>query len=162
MWPEPVRRVADFLRAAHAEARLEEFPDGTPTADAAARAAGVETAQIVKSLVFVADERPVLVLVPGDRRADAGKIAGEVGAAKVRVARADEVAGATGFEPGAVAPFPHGELPVLIERSLLAHEHVWIGAGSPRHMARVRPGELLRLTRGRAMDAVATPEYHST
>jgi prolyl-tRNA editing enzyme YbaK/EbsC (Cys-tRNA(Pro) deacylase) len=163
MWPESVRRVADALRAAHAEARIEEFPDGTPTAEAAARAVGAPTSQIVKSLVFVCDGRPVLALVPGDRRADAEKIAAAVGAREARVARADEVVAATGFEPGAVAPFPHPGIDhVMIERSLLGNDHVWVGAGSPKHMARLRPGELLRLTRGRAMDAVAAPAYHSS
>src|SRR5215208_812194 len=53
MWPEPVQRVSTFLQAAAVEARVEEFPEGTPTAEAAARAVGCEISQIVKSLVFV-------------------------------------------------------------------------------------------------------------
>jgi prolyl-tRNA editing enzyme YbaK/EbsC (Cys-tRNA(Pro) deacylase) len=162
MWPDPVRRVADFLRTANAEARIEEFPDGTPTAEAAARAVGAPASQIVKSLLFVCDGRPVLTLVPGDRRADSEKVARAAGATEVRVARREEVVAATGFEPGAVAPFPHpGIHLVMVDRSLLAHEQVWVGAGSDRHLACVRPGELLRLTNGRQMDVVATPAYHS-
>ncbi len=50
-WPEPVRRVAAVLEQAAAEARLEEFPDGAPTAEAAARALGCKLAQIIRSLV---------------------------------------------------------------------------------------------------------------
>jgi Cys-tRNA(Pro) deacylase len=162
MWPPPVQRVAAFLRESHAEARLEEFPQGTPTAEAAARAVGVDEAQIVKSLVFVCDGRPVVALVPGDRRADAGKVARAVGAESARVASRQEVEGATGFAPGAVAPFPlPGVEQVLIDRSLLAHEHVWVGAGSPRHMACLRPAELARLARARQMDAVDDRAYHS-
>jgi Cys-tRNA(Pro) deacylase len=156
VWPEPVQRVAAFLQEARAEASLEEFPEGTPTAEDAARAAGVDAAQIVKSLVFVCDDgRPVVALVPGDRRADAEKIARAVGAREARVGSRKEVEAATGFEPGAVAPFPlPGVEHVLIDRSLLAHEHVWVGAGSERHMARLRPAELARLARARQMDAV--------
>jgi prolyl-tRNA editing enzyme YbaK/EbsC (Cys-tRNA(Pro) deacylase) len=156
-WPPPVRRVADFLRDAQAEATLEEFPGaGTPTAEAAAKAVGVEPEQIVKSLVFVCDGLPVLVLVPGDRRADPGKIARAVDARECRVASAREVAAATGFAPGAVAPFPPSSVAaVLIDRALLAHEVVWVGAGSPNHMARLEPAELLRLSGARQMDAVA-------
>src|SRR5918996_2818135 len=156
MWPEPVRRVADFLRTAHAEARIEEFPDGTPTAEDAARAVGAPPSQIVKSLVFDCDGRPVLALVPGDRRADLAKIARAPGAGRARVATREEVVAATGFEPGAVAPFPHKGIDlVVVDRSLLTHERVWIGAGSPKHLACVGPHELLRLTKGREMDAVA-------
>jgi prolyl-tRNA editing enzyme YbaK/EbsC (Cys-tRNA(Pro) deacylase) len=154
-WPEPVERVSDFLREAGAEARVEEFPNGTPTADAAARAVGCELGQIVKSLVFDCDGRPVVVLVPGDRRADSEKVAQAAGCSFARIAGAGEVADATGFPPGAVAPFPLPRVERLfMERTLLAHGVLWVGAGSDRHMAALAPGELLRLSRARAMDVV--------
>ena len=69
-WPEPVERVAAYLRSAGAEARLEELESGTATAEDAARAAGCPIDQIVKSIVVLCDGRPVVALVPGDRRAD--------------------------------------------------------------------------------------------
>jgi len=161
-WPEPVQRVADFLRDAQAQARLEEFSKPTPTAEAAAKAAGVDSSQIVKSLVFVCDGRPVVAMIPGDRRADREKIARVVGAGNARVAKPEEVVAATGFAPGGVAPFPLPEATVvLLDRSLLVHEAVWVGAGSENHMARLVPAELLRLTRARQMDAVEDPTYDS-
>ena len=155
-WPEAVERVAAFLRDARAEARIEEFPDGTTTAQDAARAVGCEPAQIVKSLVFLCDGLPVLVLVPGDRRADPAKVAAATGAAKASVANAHDVQLATGFEPGAVAPFP---LPravqrVLIDPTLLGRGLVWVGAGSAHHVAGIQPAELVRLTRAGPMDVV--------
>ncbi len=154
-WPEPVERVAAFLRESGAEARLEEFPEGTPTARDAARAVGCELGQIVKSLVFDCEGKPVVVLVPGDRRADPRKVAAATSCAKARVAAPALVEQATGFEPGAVAPFPLPAVEqVLIDRSLLTHDLVWIGAGSSSHMAGLAPSELVRLTRARAMDAV--------
>ncbi len=157
-WPEPVERVAAFLRAAAAESRIEEFREGTPTAESAARAIGCDPGLIVKSLVFDCDGQFVLVLVPGDRRADAAKIAAAVGASRARIASAEQVEAATGFAPGAVAPFPAVNVArVLVERTLLAHEAVWIGAGSDRHMAGLPTAELLRLSRAEAVDAVKAP-----
>jgi prolyl-tRNA editing enzyme YbaK/EbsC (Cys-tRNA(Pro) deacylase) len=154
-WPEPVERVAAFLRGAGAEARLEEFPGGTPTAQAAADAAGCGLDQIVKSLVFVCDDDPVIALVPGDRRADEAKIAQAAGASSARIARAREVEAATGFPPGGVAPFPlPADSRVLLEQSLLSHDVVWAGAGSERHMVRLSPRELARLTRAEGSDLV--------
>jgi Cys-tRNA(Pro) deacylase len=154
-WPEPVQRVAHFLSVAGAEATLEEFPDGTPTAKDAARAVGAELGQIVKSIVVQADGRPVVALVPGDRRADTSKIAAAIGASTARVARPPEVEAATGFEPGAVAPFPLPRVSrILIDRGLLRHDRVWVGAGSERHMAGLAPSELVRLTRAQPMDVV--------
>jgi Cys-tRNA(Pro) deacylase len=154
-WPEPVERVAAFLRETATEARIEEFPAGTPTAVDAARAVGCELAQIVKSLVFDCDGRSVLALVPGDRRADARKIAAATGATRARVAGSEQVEAATGFKPGAVAPFPTRDVAqILVERTLLAHDRVWIGAGSDRHMVGLASSDLVRLTRAQPIDAV--------
>jgi prolyl-tRNA editing enzyme YbaK/EbsC (Cys-tRNA(Pro) deacylase) len=152
-WPEPVERVASVLRVGAVDARLEEFADGTPTAAAAARAIGCEGAQIVKSVVFVCDGRFVLALVPGDKRADPDRLSAAVGARYARVARAEEVVDATGFEPGAVAPFPVTNAShVLIDRALLGHDVVWIGAGSDRHMAGLAPHDLVRLAKAEVAD----------
>jgi prolyl-tRNA editing enzyme YbaK/EbsC (Cys-tRNA(Pro) deacylase) len=161
-WPEPVERVAAYLREAGAEARLEELESGTATAEDAARAAGCPLAQIVKSLVFVCDGRPVVALVPGDKRADPEKIARAAGAAEARIARGAEVLEATGFAAGAVAPFPLPNVDrVLIDQSLLGHDIVWVGAGSTTHLAALNPAVLVRLAKAQPMDAVQDSAYHS-
>ena len=119
---------------------------------------GCELRQIVKTLVFDCDGRYVLVLTPGDRRADAAKVAAAAGATRARVAGAAQVEAATGFPPGGVAPFPVRDVArVLIERTLLANERVWIGAGSPRHLASLPPSELVRLSRAQPADVSADP-----
>jgi Cys-tRNA(Pro) deacylase len=145
-WPEPVERVSAVLQAAAVDARIEQFDEGTPTARDAARAVGCDLSQIVKSLVLVCDGAYVLVLVPGDRRADERAVAELLGATEVRVAKPEEVVHATGFEPGGVAPFPQRAVTrALMDSSLLRHEVVWIGAGTPAHMAALAPSELARL-----------------
>ena len=155
-WPDPVERVSAVLRTAAVEARIEEFTEGTPTARDAAKAIGCDLSQIVKSLVLVCDGAFVLALVPGDRRADEAAVGAAVSAQLVRVARPDEVVHATGFEPGAVAPFPRRAVTQsLMDRSFFVHDVVWIGAGSPAHMASIAPAELLRLSGARAVDLVS-------
>lgn len=146
-----MQRVAGFLRENRVEARVEEFAEGTPTAADAAKATGAPIDQIVKSLVFACDGRPIVVMVPGDERADMARIAAVAGCERVKAVGADAIEQLTGFPPGGVAPFPlPGIETVLIERSLLAHEEVWIGAGSSRHMAALAPSDLARLARARA------------
>ena len=154
MWPEPVQRVSSFLGRAAVDASIEEFPEGTPTAEEAARAAGCRLEQIVKTLVFVCDGEFALALVPGDRRADPAKVAAAAGASEARVARGAEVREATGFDPGAVAPFPTDVDRVVMDRTLLQHGSVWIGAGSPAHVARLSPSDLQQLTGARTADLV--------
>jgi prolyl-tRNA editing enzyme YbaK/EbsC (Cys-tRNA(Pro) deacylase) len=152
-WPEPVERVSEVLRVAAIGGRIEEFPEGTPTARDAAKAVGCELSQIVKSLVFVCDGAFVLAMTPGDRRADDKAIAEAVGAELIRVATAEEVVHATGFEPGGVAPFPQRAITqTLIDRSFFAWQEVWIGAGTDRHMAALPPADLARLTRAKPID----------
>jgi Cys-tRNA(Pro) deacylase len=154
-WPDAVERVAAFLRQGGVEARIEEFAEGTPTAEDAARAVGCKLGQIVKSLVFDCDGAPFVVLVPGDRRADARKVARAAGSRRAKIVGPDEVRRLTGFAAGAVAPFPLPNVNrVLVDRQVLAHERVWIGAGSPRHMATLTPVDLVRLARAEPMDAV--------
>ena len=161
-WPEPVERVAAYLRKAGAEARLEELDSGTATAEEAAKAAGCTLDQIVKAIVLICDGKPVVALVPGNRRADLDKIGRVVGAAKVKVARRAEVEEATGFAPGAVAPFPLPNVDrVLIDQTLLTHDVVWVGAGSATHLAALHPGVLVRLARAQPVDAVQDSAYHS-
>lgn len=155
-WPEAVERVSSFLRAAGAEARIEEFSEGTPTAADAAAAVGCGLDQIVKSLVLMCDEKPVVALVPGDRRGDPAKVARALGAESARIATAIEVERATGFPPGGVAPFPLRNVEtVLMDRALLRHTLVWAGAGSERHMVGIAPAELGRLARAKPMDVAA-------
>ncbi len=154
-WPEPVQRVARALREGRVEARIEEFHEGTPTAADAAAATGASIDQIVKSLVFSCDGRAIVVMVPGDRRADTAKIAVAAGCERVKSVGAEAVEELTGFSAGGVAPFPlPGIQTVLIDRSLMTHEVVWMGAGSSRHMAALAPADLVRLARARPVDAV--------
>jgi prolyl-tRNA editing enzyme YbaK/EbsC (Cys-tRNA(Pro) deacylase) len=144
------------LLEAAVDASVHEFPTGTTTAEAAARAVGCDVEQIVKSIVFVVDGGYALALVPGDRRADNEKVAAASGSSRARVARPDEVVAATGFEVGAVAPFPSdGVDTVLLDRTLLQHSRVWFGAGSPSHVAALAPGDLQRLAGARTADLVS-------
>ena len=153
--PEPVERVASFLRDVGAEARLEELSEETPTAEAAADAIGCTLSQVVKSLVLVCDTAPVVALVPGDRKADTGRSHAFSARGELRSRAPRKVLAATGFRPGGVAPFPLERVAVvLVDRALLRHRTVWAGAGSERHMVALAPSELVRLTRGRVEDLV--------
>jgi prolyl-tRNA editing enzyme YbaK/EbsC (Cys-tRNA(Pro) deacylase) len=111
---------------------------------------GCELGQIVKSLVVIADTRPVLALVAGDRRGDLDAIATEVGASSAKMADADAVRETTGYAIGGVSPFDlPAELTVLIDDSLLRFETVYPAAGTPSSMVRLDFGDLETLSRGR-------------
>jgi prolyl-tRNA editing enzyme YbaK/EbsC (Cys-tRNA(Pro) deacylase) len=144
-----VARVVDAARRAGLEIEVERFPDGTRTAADAARAVGCEVAQIVKSLVFMADDSPVLALVSGANRVDLVRLAKIVGAGAARRADGDEARAATGFAIGGVPPFGHPVLvTVLVDQDLLSHERLWAAAGLPDAVFPIRPADLVRASGG--------------
>jgi Cys-tRNA(Pro) deacylase len=148
-----VARVTDAARAAGVDISVERFPEGTRTAADAALAVGCDVGQIVKSLVFMADGRPVVALVSGAHRVDLGRLADSIGAAEARRADGDEARAATGFAIGGVPPFGHsGAVTVLVDRALLAHERVWAAAGLPDAVFAIAPNELVRASGGTVAD----------
>jgi prolyl-tRNA editing enzyme YbaK/EbsC (Cys-tRNA(Pro) deacylase) len=140
--------VERFLREADARGiavEVREFPQGTKTAQDAARAIDCEVAQIVKSLVFVAGTEPFIALTSGANRADVGRLTELMGGRPVRRADADEARSATGYAIGGTPPFGHPRrLRVLCDRDLLAHDVVWAAAGTPNAVFPISPEDLLR------------------
>jgi len=132
---------------------VRRFPQGTKTAGDAARAVGCQVAQIVKSLVFVADGEPFLALTSGANRADPGRLAGLLGASEVRRASPEEARTATGFAIGGTPPFGHPQrLRVLVDRDLLSHTELWAAAGTPDAVFPIGPGPLLEASGGTPAD----------
>ncbi|WP_426956057.1 YbaK/EbsC family protein [Muricoccus radiodurans] len=147
-----VERVRAALRAAGHPDAVEAFPEGTRSAADAAAAVGCTVAQIAKSVVFRAGERPVLVIASGANQVDTAKVAALTG---LKIGRAEGawVRAVTGFAIGGVAPLGHQTLPVvLVDKDLFAHDRIWAAAGSPRHVFASTPGELLRISGGRRAD----------
>lgn len=133
--------------------RIRAFPDETRTAVQAAEALGCALGQIVKSLVFVADGRPVLVLMGGADRVDPLRVRGELGAQRVERADAATVRAATGYAIGGVPPFGHvTELPALADRGLLAHAELWAAAGTPHAVLPLSPDALVTHAGARVVD----------
>ena len=142
--PASTQRVAEAAAELGLDIAIREFPEGTRTAEDAARAIGVSAGQIVKSLVFVVDGRPVICFVSGTNRLDTGKLAGIAGATEVRRADADAVRAATGYAVGGVPPFGHAqELAVYCDIDLLQYDEVWAAAGTPMSVFAIPPQTLV-------------------
>jgi prolyl-tRNA editing enzyme YbaK/EbsC (Cys-tRNA(Pro) deacylase) len=124
---------------------VREFPQGTRTAEDAARAVGCRVGQIVKSVVFVAGDRPFLALTSGPNRADMGRLSELMEGVRIRQATPDEAREATGFAIGGTPPFGHPRpLRVLLDRDLLSHDVLWAAAGTPHAVFPITPGDLIR------------------
>lgn len=156
-----IDRVRNYFTANQLDIVIRELPDSTRTAQLAADAVGCELGQIVKSLVFILDERDTaLALVAGDRRADPFKLARAVRASTVRIANANEVRARTGFAIGGVAPVAHtsDEMDTFLDASLLRFQTVWAAAGTPNALFPIPLATLLELTGARVADITAGDE----
>lgn len=151
------QRVADALAALDVETAIIEFAESTRTAEEAAAAIGTRVGQIVKSLVFMAGNAPVLALVSGTNRLDPSRLHDDVGDPPRR-ATADEVRTATGFAIGGVPPIGHPQpLRTFIDRDLTSYETVYAAAGTPHTVFAITPAELTRITAGYVIDLAARP-----
>ena len=151
--PPALACVLAAARAAGLQIDVRRHPAGARTAEDAARAIGCDVAQIVKSLVFMADGAPVMALVAGSNRLDGALLAAACGATAVRRADADEVRAATGYAIGGVPPLGHATpLVVLVDEDLARFERIWAAAGTPNAVFPLTPDELLRVSGGRLAD----------
>lgn len=148
-----VERFSRAARELGVDVEVRRFPEGTKTAADAARAVGCEIGQIVKSLVFMAEDGPLLALTSGPNLADTDRLAELTGARVVRRASPEEARDATGFAIGGTPPFGHTkDLAVLIDRDLTAFELLWAAAGAPDAVFPISPRDLVTASRGRVAD----------
>lgn len=142
-----VVRVREAAGAGGVPIEVRRFPEGTRTADDAARAIGCGVEQIVKSLVFVADDRPVVALVSGADRVDTERLAEAIGATSARRASGEEARLHTGYPIGGVPPIGHrSDVTVVLDAHLLGHRVVWAAAGLPDAVFEIEPQTLARIS----------------
>ncbi len=129
-------RYQQLLHDRGIDVAVRMLPASARTAVEAASAIGVEVGQIVKSLVFLRGDEPVLVLCAGDRRVDAERL-------ELTAARAERVRELTGFAIGGIPPLGHAqELPTLIDASFERFDVVWAAAGHPHAVFPITVGAL--------------------
>lgn len=142
----PIDRVESLLREHDTEYERIEHPPAF-TAQEEAAAAHVSGREWAKTIVFYADDRPGLALLPATHRVDLERLARAVGAHEARLASEDEMADLfPDVEVGAVPPFGAlWDLPVFCDESLRQHEHVTFHAGSHREAVRMGYSDFERL-----------------
>jgi prolyl-tRNA editing enzyme YbaK/EbsC (Cys-tRNA(Pro) deacylase) len=141
-------KLQERLRERGLAVAVQMLPASARTAPEAAAAVGCEVGQIVKSLVFVRAEEPVMVLCAGDRRVASDRLG-------LRAATAEEARAATGFAIGGIPPLGHDRpLETLIDESLRRFATVWSAAGTPHAVFEVDTEALIAAIPGGAVTDV--------
>jgi prolyl-tRNA editing enzyme YbaK/EbsC (Cys-tRNA(Pro) deacylase) len=141
-----VARVRAHAAAHGVDLPVRRFAATTRTAEDAAREIGTQVERIVKSLVFMSDGEPVVVLCSGRARVDEKLLAAALGVPNVRRATADEAKTCTGYAIGGVPPFAYARhCRVIADGGLLEFDEVWAAAGLPDAVFPIAPNELVRI-----------------
>jgi prolyl-tRNA editing enzyme YbaK/EbsC (Cys-tRNA(Pro) deacylase) len=156
MQPMNPTNVQDAIKRLGLDTELVFFDSSTATSQMAADNIGCELGQIVKSLAFMVEEQPVVVLASGDQRVDDRKLAAmyDVGRKKVKTATPEQCVEIFGYEPGGVPPFGHRtpDLPVYIDDSLQRYEQVYAAGGAHNAIFPIKLAQLVTATGGQFAD----------
>ncbi|MQY17985.1 YbaK/EbsC family protein [Nocardia macrotermitis] len=150
--PTVASRVSDTLIARGHHGVIVTQTQPTSTAAEAAQALGVEVGAITKSLLFLLDDEPVLLLVSGAHQVDLERT-GERLQGTLTPAPARMVRKFTGQPIGGVAPVGHpANLSTYVDNALSRHRELWAAGGHPNTVFRTSFSELVRITAGLAID----------
>jgi prolyl-tRNA editing enzyme YbaK/EbsC (Cys-tRNA(Pro) deacylase) len=155
--PDDVRAV---LHRFDPSIEITLFEVSTATSELAAAAIGCEVSQIAKSICFMVDGKPVVVVTSGDQQVDDRKVAGlfNVGRKKVKMAKPEECIEIFGYAPGSVPPVGHrsADVVVYLDATLQRHSLLYPAGGSASAIFKVTLAQLQALTKAAFADVVRT------
>jgi prolyl-tRNA editing enzyme YbaK/EbsC (Cys-tRNA(Pro) deacylase) len=131
-------KVIQAARELGLEVDVRTLEAPTRTVAEAAAAVGCAAPQIAKTLVFVADGDPVLVVASGAHRVDLDLLADVFDVAQIRQASPEEVRVATGYPVGGVSPLGC-HLPIAFDETLLEYDWVFAAGGDGNTLFQVNP-----------------------
>jgi prolyl-tRNA editing enzyme YbaK/EbsC (Cys-tRNA(Pro) deacylase) len=135
------QKVIEAARELGLQVDVKTLTEPTRTVAEAAAAVGCDNAQIAKTLVFVADGDPVLVVASGAHRVDLDLLCDVFDAAQIRQANPEEVRVATGYPVGGVSPLGC-HLPIAFDETLLDYDCVFAAGGDGNTLFQVNPRTL--------------------
>jgi prolyl-tRNA editing enzyme YbaK/EbsC (Cys-tRNA(Pro) deacylase) len=150
-----VGELQAFMQAHGVRGEILQLSVPTPTVESAAQAVNAKPEQILKSILFMVNEQPVLAITCGPatigRRAIADLYG--VGKKRVKLAPPDMVLDISGYEVGAMPPFGHRQaLRTLIDKRVLALPEAYAGGGAENALVRLNPQEIQRVSEATILD----------
>ncbi len=146
------------IQAFDATIQVQHYETSTATSELAAAAIGCELGQIAKSICFVVDGQPVLVVASGDQLVDDRKLAAyfSVGRKKVKLAKPEECLSIFGYLPGGVPPVGHRTpgIKVLLDMTMQRFAIMYAAAGTSQDNFGVSIALLEKMTGGTFVDVV--------
>ena len=148
-------KSTDYLKSKRIQFKTIHLDETTRSAQDVERLYGCPLNQVLKTLVFVGETEAVLVVLPGDKRADIEKLKEITKQSNLRMAKPDEVEEITGYKIGGVCPFIiKRDIIKIIDERVFKRDIVNIGSGkaeigielNSRELRNVRNGIIAEIT----------------
>ena len=113
-----LQRVKEYLKEYKMEKDIIEFEVSSATVELAAKALNCKESDIAKTLSFIVEEKPIVIVVAGDKKIDNAKFKQEFHT-KAKMIPFDDVEKLVGHEVGGVCPFGVNEdVTIYLDKSL--------------------------------------------
>lgn len=137
-----IEKVRQYFKDLGIDERIQEFNTSSATVELAASALGCDPAHIAKSLSFLVDETPILIVTAGNMKIDNAKFKNEFHT-KAKMLKFEEVEPLIGHAVGGVCPFAiNDNVKVYLDVSLKRYENVYPACGSSNSAIKLSIGEL--------------------
>ena len=137
-----IEKVREYFKGHGIDSRILEFPVSSATVELAAQALGCEPCRIAKTLSFMVDGSPILIVAAGDAKIDNAKYKAFFHA-KAKMLTPDEAATLIGHAVGGVCPFAVNEgVQIYLDESLKRFETVFPACGSSNSAIELSIAEL--------------------
>ena len=141
-----IEKAREYLKNFGLENKVMEFPVSSATVEKAAIALGCKEQEIAKTLSFLVDGSPILIVAAGDTKIDNAKYKGHFHT-KAKMLAFEEVEGLIGHAVGGVCPFGINEgVKVYLDESLKRFLHVYPACGSANSAIKLTIEKLEEIT----------------
>ncbi len=141
-----IDKVREYMKKYGRENDIMEFGVSSATVSEAAQAIGCDEASIAKTLSFIVNNIPIVIVVAGDKKIDNRKYK-DYFHEKAKMVPYDKLVGIIGHEAGGVCPFGLNEgVLVYLDKSLKEHDIVYPACGSHNSAIKLSIDELENIT----------------
>ncbi|MCL6471522.1 MAG: hypothetical protein K6T91_01750 [Firmicutes bacterium] len=143
----------NFLQSREVPHEISVVEIPAKTVSMAAATLGLDESEIGKTLIVQADDKAVVVMIPGDRRLDTRKLKKITGASKIKLADAEELVSLTGYFLGSIPPLAHAnEMPIYVDHRLLAVPLIYTCGGQNNAFLKIKPTDLIAAGNAQIVD----------
>lgn len=139
-------KVKEYLKKYNKDSEVLEFDGSSATVSDAAIVLGCSDADIAKTLSFLVEDKPILIVMAGDKKCDNHKYK-EYFKEKAKMIPREDLVSLVGHEAGGVCPFGINDgVLVYLDESLKEHEFIYPACGSSNSAIKLSISELEELS----------------